>query len=414
MSATPKPTATTYGDREVYTVSGFNLGIHGYIKRLPAVWIEGEVAELKRNPNWGFVYLVLKDPEDGAMLSASMARRRFDALAATPAVGERVHVLGRAEYMQKKGELRLTVIDIQQIGLGMLLRQIEELRLKLSQEGLFAAELKRPLPLLPRTIGLVCGSDAAAKRDVIDTATARYPPARFRVTETVVQGAGAAVRIATALAEFDADPEIEVIVLARGGGSVEDLLPFSSEAVCRAVSACVTPVVSAVGHEQDHPLVDLVADVRAGTPSLAAGLIVPDHAAETAALDALMARASRALEGGCARSRKLLELLVTRPAFDDPTTWIATRRVSLDQSATTIRRSATDRVGRERTALDHARDRLRLLGPAATLERGYAVVLSEDGAVISDASTVAVQSLGRGASGPRQPGRHRHGGAPMS
>ncbi len=135
MSATPKPTPTTYGDRDVYTVSGFNLGIHGYIKRLPAVWIEGEIAELKRNPNWGFVYLVLKDPEDGAMLSASMPRRRFDALAAVPAVGERVHVLGRAEYMQKKGELRLTVIDLQQVGLGMLLRQIEELRLKLARRA---------------------------------------------------------------------------------------------------------------------------------------------------------------------------------------------------------------------------------------------------------------------------------------
>ncbi len=392
MSATPKPIPTTYGDRDVYTVSGFNLGIHGYIKRLPAVWIEGEIAELKRNPNWGFVYLVLKDPEDGAMLSASMPRRRFDALAAVPAVGERVHVLGRAEYVHKKGELRLTVIDLQQVGLGMLLRQIEELRAKLAQEGLFAPDRKQPLPLLPRTIGLICGSAAAAKRDVVDTAAGRYPPAQFRITETIVQGAGAAVRIATALAEFDADPEIDVIVLARGGGSVEDLLPFSSELVCRAVSACRTPVVSAIGHEQDHPLVDLVADVRAGTPSLAANLIVPDHKAEAAALDALLARATRALEGGCARSRKLLELLVMRPAFNDPGTWIAVRRSLLDQHAESIRRGAADRVARERSSLDHAHDRLRLLGPAATLDRGYAVVLDETGAVVSDASAVAVDS----------------------
>ena len=392
MSATPRPTPTTYGDRDVYTVAGFNLGIHGYIKRLPAVWIEGEIAELKRNPNWGFVYLVLKDPEDGAMLSASMARRRFDALAVKPAVGERVHVLGRAEFMQKKGELRLTVIDLQQVGLGMLLRQIEELRQKLAAEGLFAAERKRPLPRIPGMIGLICGSDAAAKRDVVNTAMVRHPPASFRITETVVQGAGAAVRIATALAEFDADPQIDVIVLARGGGSVEDLLPFSSEQVCRAVAACRTPVVSAIGHEQDHSLVDLVADVRAGTPSLAGSLIVPDHAAETAGLHALLARATRALEGGCERNRKLLELLSLRPAFADPQSWITTRRQMLDQHAELIRRGAADRIARETTGLSHARDRLRLLGPAATLERGYAVVQDQSGAVVSDSSQVSLDT----------------------
>ncbi len=392
MSATPKPTPTTYGDRDVYTVSGFNLGIYGYIRRLPAVWIEGEIAELKRNPNWGFVYLVLKDPEDGAMLSASMPRKRFDALAAVPAVGERVHVLGRAEYIQKKGELRLTVIDLQQVGLGMLLRQIEELRQKLAAEGLFAPERKRPLPRIPRMIGLVCGSDAAAKRDVINTASVRYPPASFRITETIVQGAGAAVRICTALAEFDADPDIDVIVIARGGGSVEDLLPFSSEQVCRAVAACRTPVVSAVGHEQDHTLIDLVADVRAGTPSLAGSLIVPDHRAESAALDALMARATRALQGGCERSRKLLELLVTRPAFSDPSSWISTRRLLVDQHAEFVRRNAGDRIAREATALGHAHDRLRLLGPAATLDRGYAVVQDASGAVVSDAGAVVVDA----------------------
>ena len=192
------------------------------------------------------------------------------------------------------------------------------------------------------------------------------------------------MRIATALAEFDADPEIEVIVLARGGGSVEDLLPFSSEQVCRAVAACRTPVVSAIGHEQDHPLVDLVADVRAGTPSLAANLIVPDHRAEAAALDALW-RAHPGARGRLRPLRKLLELLVTRPAFSDPSHLDRAPPAAVEQSAETIRRDATDRVAREATALGHARDRLRLLGPAATLERGYAVVLDEAGGVISDA-----------------------------
>jgi exodeoxyribonuclease VII large subunit len=222
---------------------------------------------------------------------------------------------------------------------------------------------------------------------------------------------------------LDAEPEVDVIVVARGGGSVEDLLPFSDELVCRAVSEARTPVVSAIGHEQDTPLVDLAADVRAGTPSLAARLIVPDYAAQAAALDALMGRATRALEGGAGRARRMLELLAARPALADPMAWIDARRGSLEASRASLARLAPGRVEREgarlqaagerltssverrlereTTAIRHAHDRLRLLGPAATLERGYAIVQAGDGAVVRDAAAVHPRDrvgvrLGRG------------------
>jgi exodeoxyribonuclease VII large subunit len=212
---------------------------------------------------------------------------------------------------------------------------------------------------------------------------------RFRIVEAAVQGGGAAGELRAALRRLDADPEVDVIVLARGGGSVEDLLPFSDEALCRAVAACRTPVVAAIGHEQDTPLVDLVCDVRAGTPSLAAKLIVPDHAAVVGELDALLARAGRALEGRATHARRHLELLATRPAFADPRSWITTRRAALDMSAASLRRLPELRLEREATRLRGAHDRLRLLGPAATLERGYAIVQDDAGAVVREATTLA-------------------------
>ena len=263
-------------------------------------------------------------------------------------------------------------------------------------------------------MGLVCGSDAAAKRDVVETAQKRYPAVRFRIVEAAVQGAGAAAGVAAALRALDADPFVDVIVLARGGGSVEDLLPFSDEALCRAVAECATPVVTAIGHEQDTPLVDLVADVRAGTPSLAAKLVVPDHAAVCAELDGLAARAGRALEGRTANARRHLQLLAARPAFADPRSWITTRRTLLDGAEASLRRLPALRLEREVARLVNARDRLRVLGPGATLERGYAIVQDDAGAVVRDAGAVAVGQhvgvrLGTGRLGAR--GR---GGADVS
>jgi exodeoxyribonuclease VII large subunit len=382
-----KPTPTTYGDRTVYSVGGFNQGVADWLARLGNVWVEGELSELKRTDRWGLVYFCLKDGT--SILRGSMQKEKFDRIQPPPAVGDRVHAFGRGELWHRKGEFRFKAYAIELFGLGQLLRRIEAVRLRLADEGLFAAERKRPLPFLPHVVGLVCGSDAAAKRDVVETAAARHPGVRFRIVEAAVQGAGAAGELRAALRRLDADADVDVIVLARGGGSVEDLLPFSDEALCRAVAACGTPVVAAIGHEQDTPLVDLVADVRAGTPSLAAKLIVPDHAAVTAQLDALLARAGRALEGRATHARRHLELLAARPAFADPRSWITTRHAALDLSAASLRRLPALRLEREAARLRGAHDRLRLLGPAATLERGYAIVQDDAGAVVREATTLA-------------------------
>ncbi len=383
MSAKPEP--TQYGDRAVYTVASFNQGVAGWLARLPEVWVEGEIAELKRQERWSLAYLTLKDADGGASLPALIPRARLDAVQPPLKPGDRVHMLGRAKLYPKKGELRFHVSAIEQFGLGQMLREIELLKGRLAAEGLFASERKRALPFLPRVIGLICGSDAAAKKDVLETAAVRYPPVRFEVVEAAVQGAGAVPQILAALDRLDHEPRVDVIVLARGGGSFEDLLPFSNERLVRAVAGCRTPVVSAIGHEQDMPIVDLAADVRAGTPSLAAKLVVPDYAQVTADLDAIGERAGRALETRARRCRESLVMLVSRPAFADPRSWITTRRLTLTMNRNALDRWPGQRLERERTRLDHARQRLRLLGPAATLERGYAIVQRADGAVVREA-----------------------------
>ena len=303
---TARPAPTQYGDRAVYPVSEFNRGVAGWLERLPRVWVEGEVSELKRNDRWALAYLTLKDLSDGSLLPAFIGRTRLDAISPPIQEGERVHVHGRGQIYRARGTFSFEVTALERFGLGQLLRAIEELRTRLAADGLFDQTRKRPLPFLPGTIGLICGSDAAAKRDVVETAAERYPPARFRIREVAVQGTAAVGQIVAAVKLLDRDPAIDVIVLARGGGSFEDLLPFSDERVVRAVADAATPVVSAIGHEQDVPLVDLAADVRAGTPSLAAKLVVPDHAAEAAALDSLLYRGATGLANGAGRARERL------------------------------------------------------------------------------------------------------------
>src|SRR5438093_6231914 len=298
-----------YGDRKVYSVAAFNKGVAGWIARLPTVWIEGEVTELRRHERWASVFFTLKDPENGACLPASMPRGRFDALRLNLTDGERVHVLGRPELYEARGEFRLRALSVERFGIGAHLAAIERLKAKLAAEGLFAEERKRPLPRLPRRIGLVTGNDAAAKRDVLATIGARFPPARVLVAETYVQGPKAAPAIIDALRRLCDEPEIDVLVLARGGGSFEDLLPFSDERLVRAVASCPVPIVSAVGHEQDTPLCDLAADVRASTPTAAGRLVVPDLNELLDRLDRSRARLARGARGTVGRERDRLALV---------------------------------------------------------------------------------------------------------
>jgi exodeoxyribonuclease VII large subunit len=364
-----KVEATEIDGRKVYSVRAFNRGIATWLNRLPTLWIEGEVTELRRQQRWATVYFTLKDPDDGACLPVQMPRGQFDALELNLQEGERVHVFGRAELYEQRGELRLKALTVERFGLGAHLAALERLKRQLATEGLFAAERKRPLPRFPRLIGLVTGNDAAAKKDVLTHIVQRFPPANVLVAETYVQGPRAPVSIATAIGDL-CRRGADVIVLARGGGSFEDLLPFSDERVVRAVASCSVPVVSAVGHEQDTPLCDLAADVRASTPTAAARLVVPDLSE---------------LRRGIAGLREALHRATSRAAERDA------QRLATAHDR--LRRAPLLAVERRRARLDTLHARLGALSPLATLERGYAIVHRGDDLVRSPAQVVAGDEL---------------------
>jgi exodeoxyribonuclease VII large subunit len=354
-----------HGDRKVYSVSSFNRGVGIWLRRLPSLWVEGEVTELRRHEAWAFVFFTLKDPATGACLNATMQRQRFDRLGLELADGERVLVEGRAEIYEAKGELSFRATAIERVGVGDHLAAIERLKRVLAAEGLFASDRKRPLPPFPRAIGVVTGADAAARGDVLTGILSRFPAAHVVVAETRVQGPGAARRIASALRRVAAHPDVDVVVVARGGGSFEDLLPFNDEVVVRAFAACPVPVVSAVGHEQDTPLCDLAADVRASTPTAAARLVVPDLAE---------------LQLGLQRLREGLDACVRRT--------LVRNRERLAHDHERLRTAPRRLLERRRLELDHAAVRLQALSPRATLARGYAVVRAGGGA-LRDAASVA-------------------------
>jgi exodeoxyribonuclease VII large subunit len=299
-----------------------------------------------------------------------MPRGRFEALRLDLADGERVHVFGRPELYEARGDFRLRALSIERFGLGDHLAALERLKRKLAAEGLFAPERKRSLPRFPRTVGLVTGNDAAAKRDVVSTLTARFPPAHVVVAETYVQGPRAAAAIVEALGALAMRPDVDVIVVARGGGSFEDLLPFSDERLVRAIASSPVPVVSAVGHEQDTPLCDLAADVRASTPTAAGRLVVPDLGELLERLDRNRGRLARAAQRTLGRERDRLALVHDR-----------------------LRRAPSLAVERKRAALAQSAARLRALSPKATLSRGYAIVRTDTGIVRSPAAVHSGQPL---------------------
>jgi exodeoxyribonuclease VII large subunit len=366
----PKVEHTVYGDRKVFTVSAFNRGIGMHLGRLPPVWVEGEVTELRRNDAWANVFLTLKDPKTGACLSVTIARRTFDRLALELVEGETVHVAGRAEIYELKGELGLRASTIERLGLGDHLVALERLKRSLAAEGLFAPERKRPLPRVPRAVGILTGADAAARGDLVATIRARFPATTLVVREARVQGKGAARAIVAALAELTAREDVDVVVLARGGGSFEDLLPFSDETVVRAVASSRVPVVSAVGHEQDTPLCDLAADARAATPTAAGALVVPDLRELALALAATRRRLGLALRSQVERDRSRLARQGERLR--------AAPRLILE---------------RRRAALDRSGARLQTLSPLATLGRGYAIVRAGGDALRTAADVTAGDAL---------------------
>ena len=351
-----KVEATEIEGRKVYSVRGFNSGIARCLDKLPTLWIEGEVTELRRQERWASVFFTLKDPDDGATLPVQMPRGQFDALDLGLAEGERVHVFGRGELYEQRGELRLKALTIERYGLGAHLAALERLKRKLAAEGLFAADTEAAAAALPAPDRARNRKRRGREARRADAHRERFPPANVLVAETYVQGPRRC-SIATAIGDLCARGA-DVIVLARGGGSFEDLLPFSDERVVRAVAGCAVPIVSAVGHEQDTPLCDLAADVRASTPTAAARLVVPDLAELRASLGA----PGNALHRGARRAAER-----SRPAA----------RATHDR----LPRAPLLALERRRARLDNAHARLGALSPNATLERGYAIVRRGDDVV---------------------------------
>ncbi|NKS86554.1 exodeoxyribonuclease VII large subunit [Rhodococcus hoagii] len=345
-----------------------------WIDRLGSVWVEGQITQINARPGTRTAFLVLRDPSVDMSLSVTCSPQLLRDAPVPLTEGSRVVMFGKLSFWTGRGSVSLRVTEIRAVGIGELLARIERLRALLAAEGLFDPRLKRPLPFLPGTIGLITGRASAAEHDVLSVAQRRWPAVRFEVRNTAVQGPTAVPQIIEALEELDRDPRVDVIILARGGGSVEDLLPFSDETLCRAIVACTTPVVSAIGHEPDSPLSDHVADLRAATPTDAAKRVVPDAVAEQALVSELRGRAGAALRNWVARESHLVAQLRSRPVLADPLSGIDRRAEEVERLRDTARRDVTRTIDAEATAVEHLRARLATLGPAATLARGYAVV----------------------------------------
>ncbi|WP_176765831.1 exodeoxyribonuclease VII large subunit [Actinomyces ruminicola] len=363
--------------------------IDEYINKMTFVWVEGQIVQFNRRPGSGVQYLTLRDADADMSMSVSVFTRELAAIEQATGTqvteGARVVVHAKPRFWTKRGSLELRADDIRPVGIGDLLARIEQLRRILAAEGLFDAERKHPLPFLPRRVGLVCGRNAKAKDDVIVNARLRWPGLPFEIREVAVQGAQAVREVTAAIRELDADPEVDVIVVARGGGAVEDLLPFSDEGLVRAAAAARTPIVSAIGHETDCPLLDLVADYRASTPTDAARRIVPDLAEEMMGLDQARDRLRTVLRSRLDAEQRGLDQVRARPVMADPTLIVRDRIAELDQARERMRRalSATLSLATADLRADHAR--LRALSPQGVLDRGYAILRAPGVGIITSA-----------------------------
>lgn len=356
--------------------------IGGWIDRLGAVWVEGQITQLSRRPGAGVVFLTLRDPSHDISVSVTCFRQVFDRIADVVTEGARVVVLAKPEWYAPRGQLSLRATEIRPVGIGELLVRLELLKKSLAGEGLFALDRKKPLPFLPQLIGLVCGRASAAERDVLENARRRWPAVRFEVRNTAVQGVHAVNQVVQAVKELDDLPDVDVIIVARGGGSVEDLLPFSDEQLIRTVAQCRTPVVSAIGHEPDSPLLDLVADLRASTPTDAAKKVVPDVGEELDRVQQLRDRALRTVRGLLDREERGLAHALGRPSMQQPLRMVDERAAEVDALVGRSRRVLGHLLDRADSELAHTRARVVALSPAATLERGYAVLQRPDGHVV--------------------------------
>ena len=378
---TVKPGQEPEAPLAVYSVSTL---ISEYIARLGTIWVEGQLAEV--NPRRGLTYLTLRDTDRDVSLSLYAPSGVVESLSPQIEQGARVLVQVKADWWTKRGSLQFKVLQIRAIGLGELMARLEALRIMLAAEGLFDEGRKRELPFLPRRIGLICGQGSDAMHDVIENARRRWPDAQFEVREVAVQGIHAVKQVSSALTELDALDDVDVIVIARGGGAFEDLLPFSDESLIRLVAKIETPVVAAIGHEEDRPLIDYVADFRASTPTDAARRIVPDVLQELSDISSARNRATLILRNQIERFTQQLTAVRSRPALANPALLIDQRLKDNSQLRNRIHSEVVATIKLENSHLRGTRATLRALSPQGTLERGFSIVRTESGEIIRNIS----------------------------
>ena len=358
--------------------------IKEYIDRLGPIWIEGEISELNERSG-GMAFMRLRDTSADMSISVMCYKTVLASVQPLPA-NARVVIHAKPSWFTKNGSLTMSAKEIRQVGVGELLARLEALKEKLASEGLFNSDRKIALPRLPRTVGLICGRNTDAEKDVVENARRRWPSVQFEIREVAVQGAAAVVEVSAALSELEANPEVDVIIITRGGGSFEDLLPFSDESLVRLAASCTTPIVSAIGHEKDSPLLDLVADYRASTPTDAAKRVVPDIAQEISEIEKIRDRMYRRLLSTIDYELNQIAQLRNRPVMKDPSVMVTTRRDEIKAWRDRSHRSFASILEIEKKELKGVRDHLRSLSPQSTMDRGYAVVQFEDGSIVRDAS----------------------------
>lgn len=397
MGVTPPtslpPTARDTTAEQPWPVRTLSMKISDYVDRMSPLWVEGQIVQLNHRPGMSRAYFTLRDTDVDMSLSVSISVGALAAMPAPPQEGARVVVHLKPSFWTKRGTLTMDARQMRHVGVGELLARLEHLKQLLRSEGLFEPGRKRPLPFLPRTIGLVVGRNTAAERDVLAGVRRRWPAARFEIRQVAVQGATTVTEVCAAVRELDELAQVDVIVVARGGGSFEDLLPFSNETLVRAVAAASTPVVSAIGHESDTPIVDYVADLRASTPTHAAAAVVPDVADELRGLTTVRARSRRALTARITRERERITSVMSRPVMADRAAIVARHRAEVEDLRARGRGRLADRLAREHDRAGQLLRHLRAVSPQHTLERGYAVVRHADGGIVRDRAEVEADEL---------------------
>jgi exodeoxyribonuclease VII large subunit len=371
--------------QEPLPVRVISEAIGEYLSKLGPVWIEGELSEVTVRPGAQMVFMRLRDTSADMSLSIMCHKSVLAAVNPLPA-NARVVMHSKVSWYAKSGSLSMSVKEIRQVGVGELLARLELLKTLLADEGLFAVERKKELPFLPTVVGLICGRNSDAEKDVVENAKRRWPAVQFAIREVAVQGAAAVAEVSAALNELDADPDVDVIIITRGGGSFEDLLPFSDESLVRLVANAQTPIVSAIGHEKDAPLLDLVADWRASTPTDAGKRVVPDLLEEVTKLKNFQGRSLRFVDNLISRESALIAQMKSRPILKDPYSLLTHRCEIIYQLRSRAVRGMESELSLGREELESLRAQIRTLSPQSTLDRGYAVVQTASGEIVRHSS----------------------------